>query len=66
MIKATNDADEIFKNMVAEAAKQAVSVRVAVRGDLECALRGRELSLAHIRQVPKNRGDSCGPGRNRK
>jgi hypothetical protein len=43
------DANEILKNLAAEAAKQAVNVRAAVRDVTLNGLRGRELSLEQIR-----------------
>ena len=51
MIKPIIDAEEMIKNLAAEAAKQAENVRFAVRDVTLNALRGRELSLAQIRQV---------------
>ena len=54
MIKPTIDTDEMLKNLAAEAAKQAENVRGAVRDVTLNALRGRELSLAQIRQVLKS------------
>jgi hypothetical protein len=53
MIKVPVDADEMLKNMAAEAVRQGDDVRNAVRELTLKALRSRELSLTHIRQVLK-------------
>jgi|SRR5439155_5392229 len=62
MIKPTIDTDDMLKNLAAEAAKQAENVRAAVRDVTLNALRGRELSLAQIRQVLKGVTEGVGMG----
>ena len=54
MIKLPADADEVLKNMAAEAVRQGEGLRAAVREVTLNALRSRELSLGQIRQVLKS------------
>jgi len=54
MIKLPVDADEVLKNMAAQAVRQGEDMRVAVRELTLNALRSRELSLTQIRQVLKS------------
>jgi hypothetical protein len=53
MIKLPLDADEVLKNMAAEAVRQGKDLRASVRDLTLNALRSRELSLSQIRQVVK-------------
>jgi hypothetical protein len=62
MIKLPVDADDVLKNMAAEAVRQGKDMRVAVRELTLNALRSRELSLAQMKQVLKKIAEGVSMG----